>query len=293
MGSVADDIAKKIISSSSSKVVDPEVRREVRKLAIEAGLVDDPLTGGKFAGYDPCHVLYGRGQNFVSLLAEGIATMREAKGYTEIVRVAEKEYLPLGPPTSPLTVSYFTMWAMFDVRFGRSRETMGTCILPIARMFDCPSWLVDSVELMQESRMGFYVHCGSDGKSVLLREVGTRQIVSCIVPAGYVGRKGEIWFVRLLPPPNRLCHDHIVFITPYVLRDHLERQFIDYLERELVRMKAKKQLPRNDYPRRHLMKYGPRPNHWNDYVVRAYSGHQYDAIFLTGIPDIRQSLPHA
>ena len=28
-------------------------------------------------------------------------------------------------------------------------------------------------------------------------------------------------------------------------------------------------------------------------AVSAYSGHRNEAIFLTGIPDIRQSLPHA
>ena len=76
---------------------------------------------------------------------------------------------------SPLTFSYFSMWAFFDVRFGSSGETMGSCILRIAPEFDCPSWLIDTIERMQQSRMGFYVHCGSEGEGVLLREVGTRE----------------------------------------------------------------------------------------------------------------------
>ena len=42
-----------------------------------------------------------------------------------------------------------------------------------------------------------------------------------------------------------------------------------------------------------LMKYGPEPSHWNEYVLSAYSGHRNEAIFLTGVPDNRQSLPHA
>ena len=58
---------------------------------------------------------------------------------------------PSGPPMSPLTVSDFTMWALFDVRFGSSRETMGSCILRIAPEFNCPSWLTDTVERMQQS----------------------------------------------------------------------------------------------------------------------------------------------
>ena len=40
---------------------------------------------------------------------------------------------------SPLTVSYFTMWSMFDVRFGKSRETIGQCaFMRLAPVFDFP-----------------------------------------------------------------------------------------------------------------------------------------------------------
>ncbi len=35
-----------------------------------------------------------------------------------------------------------------------------------------------------------------------------------------------------------------------------------------------------------LMKYGPGPNHWNEYIFHTFSGNQYDAIFLDGLPDI-------
>ena len=126
MGSVADKIAKKILSSRGSKVVDLASWREGRKMAIEAGFGDDGLALGKLAGRDPCHALYALGQNVASLMAESISGMREAKGYVRIAGSAEDEYMPGGPPMSPLTVSYFTMWALFDVRFGSSRETMGS-----------------------------------------------------------------------------------------------------------------------------------------------------------------------
>ena len=293
MGSVADKMAKKIASSRGSKVVDLANWREGRKMALEAGLGGEGPIPAKFADHDPCHGIYALAQNIASLMSESMSTMKESKGFIRIIGEAEDEYMPSGPPMSPLTVSYFTMWALFDVRFGSSRETMGSCILRIAPEFDCPSWLIDTVERMQRSRMGFYVHCGSEGEGVLLREVGTREIVSCTVPAGYTGREGEIWFVRVLEPPNNLCRRHIVFTTPYVIRDWPERTFVDYLGRELARMKAAKKPPRTDDWYDHLMKYGPDPNHWNEYIFCAYSGHRHEAVFLTGIPDIRQSLPHA
>ena len=261
-------------------------------MALEAGLGDAGPVPAKFAGSDPCHGIYALAENVASLMAESISGMREAKGYVRIVGDAKDEYMPSGPPMSPLTVSYFTMWALFDVRFGSSRETMGSCILRIAPEFDCPSWLTDTVERMQQSRMGFFVHCSSEGEGVLLREVGTREIVSCAVPAGYAGSEDQIWFVRVLPPPHPLCSHHVVFNTPYVIRGYPERAYVDYLERELARMKAKSP-GGTDAARGHLMKYGPDPNHWNEYIHCAYSGHRHEAIFLSGVPDIRESLPHA
>ncbi len=43
----------------------------------------------------------------------------------------------------------------------------------------------------------------------------------------------------------------------------------------------------------YVMKYGPSVNHWNEYIFCAYVGHCKEAVFLTGIPDIKESLPHA
>ena len=58
-------------------------------------------------------------------------------------------------------------------------------------------------------------------------------------------------------------------------------------------MKAQKRPPRTDDLHRHLMKYGPEPNHWNESIHCAYAGHQREAILLTGIPDIGESFPRA
>ena len=279
MGSVANKIAEKIVSHRSSRTFDlARVHEDQEMLA-------------SVTEHDPCFALYAFAQNFASLAAEHISSMSEARGFVRIVGAAEDEYLPSGPPMSPLTNSYFTMWSMFDVRFGRSRETMGSCILRVAEEFDTPAWLMEAVERMQQSRMGFFVHCGSDGGLVQLREVGKQETVSCSVPAGYAGIVGEIWFVRVFPPDGRSCNHHIVFNTPYVVRDYPESAFIDYLARELARMKGKKS-SRADDAHNFLMKYGPDPNHWNEYIFCAYTGHQREAVFLTGIPDIPDSLPH-
>ncbi len=42
-----------------------------------------------------------------------------------------------------------------------------------------------------------------------------------------------------------------------------------------------------------LLKYGLSLHHWNEFVVRGYHHYQFDAIFLAGLPDVKDSLPHA
>jgi hypothetical protein len=53
-----------------------------------------------------------------------------------------------------------------------------------------------------------------------------------------------------------------------------------------------KKTPRKVEAPAYIMKHGPTPNHWNEYIFCAYAGHQHEAVFLTGIPDIKESLPH-
>jgi hypothetical protein len=49
------------------------------------------------------------------------------RAWTTAVTKAEDEYMPSGPPMSPLTGSYFWMWALCDLRIGRSVDTVASC----------------------------------------------------------------------------------------------------------------------------------------------------------------------
>ena len=56
---------------------------------------------------------------------------------------------------------------------------------------------------MGGSAMGIYQHLGwQDGLVGLvgLRDILDDHVYRCIVPSGYRGAKGELWYVRLLPP---------------------------------------------------------------------------------------------
>ncbi len=70
---------------------------------------------------------------------------------------------------------------------------------------------------MQNSRMGFYVHCGIEDRFVCLREIGASEIKRCHSTSGYRGEEGQIWFTRLIAPSHGLVTYQVVMTTPYVI----------------------------------------------------------------------------
>src|SRR5271157_4390927 len=151
-------------------------------------------------GYDPLHAVYIAVQNTASVFAECVSVLPELKAYYKVVAAAEDEYMPDGPPMSPLTRSFFTTWAFFDFRFGSDHETIGTCLIDLGDQVGLHPGMVGAVRKFQESRMGIYEQCDTVGGKISLEELLTGRKFSCICPAGYVGKPGELWYVRLCPP---------------------------------------------------------------------------------------------
>jgi hypothetical protein len=95
---------------------------------------------------------------------------------------------------SPVTKSHFAIGSLFDLQFGQSHETIGTCFLRIAELTELPAGLRATAAALQSSRLGLYEHCGHEGRFVRLREIGQKRIVRCQVPtacrqAAYRGRR--------------------------------------------------------------------------------------------------------
>jgi hypothetical protein len=291
MGTTADKFAKAILAHERSGVIDLSSYR-AGKAAVENGRLGDGRLRELLAkGYDPAHAAFVYAQNFVSYLAEQMSDMKELRQFAGIVGKADDDYHPSFPPVSPVTTSYFTMWAFFDVLFGQSHETIGTCLLRLARDMHFPGWLVDAIGAMQKSRMGFYVHDGFEDRFVRLREIDGEGVKLCHATSGFKGAKGQIWFGRLVPPMNGLVKYHVFFTTPYILIQTTETMIAAYLKREIERLDGRR-LPCEIGARDFVLKHGPSSNHWNEYIFCAYSNHQNDAVFIAGIPDDRKSLPH-
>jgi hypothetical protein len=242
------------------------------------------LDGGE--PLDPLHTVYLAVQHAASIFAERVSVLDEFEPYYEIVVKAEDEYMPSGPPMSPLTRSYFTTWAFFDLGFGPYEETMGKCLLDAGTMLGFDAKVMDAIRTCSKSRMGIYEQVGIKGSRCQFRELITDEQIDCHVPTGYEGRIGELWYGRILPP-IRPVKSHVFLTTPYILLNFGKEDWTAYLKKSLLDLKVPQGMRLA-----HFLKHGKEPNHWNEFIFQAYHHHQFDAIFLAGLPDVPGSLPH-
>ena len=96
--------------------------------------------------------------------------------------------------------------------------------------------------------------------------------------------------MRLSPPVvESTGHNdyRVTLTTPYMLLNASRDEWTAYLNRNLAA----------DQPRakamQRFLKHGPSRDHWHEFIFQAYARHQADAICLTGLPDVKSSLPHA
>lgn len=238
------------------------------------------------AGFHPAHAAYVRTQNRVSVMSERLTALKVMKPFDDIVSNAEDLCMPSAPPLSPPTNSYFTCWAFFDACVGAANETIGTTILELGAAFGIDSELVRLIRFMQASRMGLYIHKGREDHLAVLEELVTGAVCRAIVPSGYRGQKGELWYVRVLPPPIPGGSKHVIFTTPYIVLQPGPHDWLTYFSRTLPQTATV-----DDYERH--MKYGPTREYWSDFIFEACVNYRTEAIYLAGLPDVPESRPHS
>jgi hypothetical protein len=298
MGIIAEKLKRQLNEKAGRRAAPvSDLRRLARRIQRKLGPSKRPR---QLSDYHPSHATYLAAQNLVSYLAEEMSTLQEMWEYSAVVGQAEDEYRPDSPPLSPLTRSYFTAWAFFDATFGQDRETIGTCLVDIGPDLGISPDYLEVIRLFQQSRMGIYEHGGVIGERVRLRELISEQSFTCLVPTGYLGRAGELWYARVLPPLTG-AGDSVVFTTPYNLIAPGKEEWIAFLNRTMAKTGLSISQPASGetgqacrYPAlESLMKYGLHLNYWHEFVFLAYHSHRYDVILLTGLPDVPESLPHA
>ena len=295
-------IANKIIADLTEimgkKVIDIS---DIKKAKIRAEELEATISSEKeLACLDPLHAVYIYGQNKMSVVLEQLSELPLMSELAETYTAAEQEYMPSGPPMSPLTHSYFSCWAFFDLCVGSMRESFGSIVIEVCKSLDVDKGLIGVFKKMESSRMGLYAHEDFSGHHVMLREFVTERRIKALVPSGYRGEKGEIWLVRIMPEPfEELPLGYsVVFTTPYIIgmvRGKLFYQVSDQTEwQAFFKRNLGKTGKKNDTTAyEQLMKYGFSRHYWNEYIFEAYVNHIPGAILLAGFPDIPLSRPHS
>ena len=283
-------IAEKLVKNTKrlvrGKVVDLSAVMNGRENA--ETLQKTVATREDLADFHPAHAIYIYAQNQVSVMAEQLTALKEMDRFARLISKAQEEYQPSGPPMSPLTPSFFTCWALFDACVGIGEETIGTTTMAVGSAFGMHSELVRVIGLMQDSRMAVYAHEGFDGDRALLRELVTNVVCKAICP-GYRGRRGELWYARVLSPPGPGFEEHVVFTTPYLLLDPGKPEWLAYFQRNLPDAPTEDRIAAYEQH----MKFGPARDYWTEFVFEAYVNHRADVIFLKGLPDVPESRPHS
>lgn len=294
-------ISRKVLSSLrktiNRKVIDISELKNA-KIHVE-NLEKSVITEKELSELDPLHGVYTYSQNKISVFVEQIAELPALSKLTNAYADAEDNYMPSGPPISPLTKSYFLCWGFFDLYVGIKKESFGTVIIDICRSLNVDQGLIKIFECMQNSRMGFYIHEGVSEGFIHLRELITQNQIQVIVPSGYMGSQGEIWFARIMPEPfAKLNYGYsVVFTTPYIISEMRNGRFVSSNEKSwnlfFERNLGKTKIENKNHAYEFLMKFGLNRNYWNEYIFEGYVNHQDDMILLSGFPDIPLSRPHS
>lgn len=283
-------IARKIIAAGRKQqrhqVVDLAAVRSARDRMRE--IIDRAVPSSDIAGEHPGFTAYAYVTNWVVGLIEAGQDVRELGRHVGRIASAEEEYLPEGPPMSPITRSMFGAWSLWDLTVGVKRESLGSIVLAIGRVQGLDPLFLGVLEKLVESRLGLHVHEGTSHGVVTLRELVTGEQRTCVCPAGYEGEPGEVWLARVLPPPVETLAEAVVLTTPYVVLNPGPAGWQAYLDRMLPAIASD---PRAAYAR--LMKRGLNERYWLEYVFEAYANHRTEAVFLMGLPDVAESRPHS
>lgn len=284
---IADKVLKKLLKESKKDVIDISTVKAGRKQAAE--LQQTVAKAEDLAKLPPSYAAYVWAQNQLSVMAEQLLAFNALHRIADILEESSELYEPQGPPMSPLTRTYYTNWSMCDVGVGMGRESLGSIAIAVNRKWGAHENFIELAQNLVDSRCGIYQVLRTHGDGVVeLKELWTNIEFTARNASGYDGSSGELWYIRTLPPSELEPDVHIIFNTPYVLYETSTDAWMQYFERVLAGVEESKRATKFNAH----MKYGAEPFYWTEYVFYSYVNYTSGSIFVKGLPDIPESLPH-
>lgn len=286
MTKISETLIKKIDRSIKSKVFEIHDIQHLKNVKSELNILIQKIYSNP--DYDPVFKIYIIAQNILSVFIEEVSKFKEFNKFNKDFHELEYEFMPAGPPMSPLTKSYFTYWLFFDYKLGKKKETIGSLFLEISKTFNIDEKIIKAVKYLNDSYMSFYQVIEINRKLIKLKELITDNVVDCICPSGYKGNNKDIIYARIVPNLFDRNDYSIIVTTPYIIILYQMEDWVSFFNRQGINKSD------NNYVRKFInfLKYGHNLNYWNNYIMDAYVNHTDNCIYLTGIPDIKGSKPH-
>jgi hypothetical protein len=211
--------------------------------------------------------------------------------FNNLIVDAQEEYMPSGPPMSPVTLSFFSSWMALDAPIDE-KTTLGSIYLRYIREKNVMLYAQEAMEHFVESYANVFQVVGGDLRRTIVwdivnkREIATNIGIVDYAKASYEPTIGDVWYTRILPPLKGADHLWTVFGTPYVFRKTGRKDWEEFFARRAV-SKADPAKDVTDY-----LKRGDSFTYWLEFVFQTYIGHTREVIFAEGLPDIKDSRPH-
>ncbi len=226
----------------------------------------------------------------------------------------EEEYTPGGPPMSPVYDSFAMQFVLSSVPQGIGDETPYSVLARLLARDPSRARLQHLAESLSDSRLELYRVQSARGTRAQIEPVRGGDALSVHLTGPFL-RSGDWGLMRVVAFEGQ----HFVADSPYLLRaseddwrEHLARVVaspqpptsapaakkaskLSSKEQARRRQKEKAKASRNDPEEllRRYFKHGLSELYWFDYIMDAYAGERRGIVFLAGVPDRPELLPHS
>ena len=203
--------------------------------------------------------------------------------WSDTVESAEEEYLPSGPPMSPVTHYFFVYWSVSDLQFGPEKETLAECVealLSSSKPNKSDQLVLSLISNIASSQPGVYEVTKSNSRQTELRDIVDDRTFRCDPSSA---KKGELWLTRLLPYPEDDTR-HFTATEPYLLQGFSKQEWL----RMLLQASDSRGLTIEE-----LLKFGHSQLSWLEYLHQSYLGIKGEFIALCGNLTDPRTRPHS
>jgi len=240
-----------------------------------------------------------------------------APAFASLSRVHEEvqdEYMPGGPPQSPIYDSFAVQFVLGAVPQGIGSETPYSVLARLLARDPTRARLQSMAQALADARFELYRVTAAGGNDAELEPVRGGDALSVRLTGPFL-REGDLGLMRVLRFEDAL----FIADSPYLLKAS-EEEWREHLARVVAQQRRPTEAPaphkasklsskdqarrrqkdkaraRRDEPEeivKRYLQFGLSERYWFDYVMDGYAGERNGIVFLAGVPDRVDLLPHS